>query len=397
MKKKHFLYPLALATALIFTCSGTGHAQVTVVEEDVTVTDYVPGKVAYYENTFKDNWFISLGAGAQTFFTEHKGGDTQYTLAMNFAFGKWLTPAFGLRLGAVGGALHPMSAYEDGVMTHMRYVGVYGDLMWNMFNTFAGYNEKRVFSIIPFVGGGGALAFHNTQNHHKKTYAFPVTAGIKLNFRLNHYLDLFFEGRGNLLGDQFNGIVQGKQVESIVSLIGGFTIKFGSNRFIAYNPYGDRMIINDLNSRVNDLRSKLNACESRVVECPPCPEVEETVIVAEPDPCSQTLTSTVRFTIGSDVITPEEMVNVYNIAQWMNNNPSCSINVVGYADKDTGSAKLNMELSKRRAQAVVNSLVNKYKIDKNRINIIANGSDKQVYPDNNNWNRIVVFSTTANQ
>ena len=56
-----------------------------------------------------------------------------------------------------------------------------------------------------------------------------------------------------------------------------------------------------------------------------------------------------------------------------------------------------MELSKRRAQAVVNSLVNKYKIDKNRINIIANGSDKQVYPDNNNWNRIVVFSTTANQ
>ena len=81
----------------------------------------------------------------------------------------------------------------------------------------------------------------------------------------------------------------------------------------------------------------------------------------------------------------------------MNNNPSCSINVVGYADKDTGSAKLNMELSKRRAQAVVNSLVNKYKIDKNRINIIANGSDKQVYPDNNNWNRIVVFSTTANQ
>ena len=208
---------------------------------------------------------------------------------------------------------------------------------------------------------------------------------------------MFFEGRGNLLGDQFNGIVQGKQVESIVSLIGGFTIKFGSNRFIAYNPYGDRMIINDLNSRVNDLRSKLNACESRVVECPPCPEVEETVIVAEPDPCSQTLTSTVRFTIGSDVITPEEMVNVYNIAQWMNNNPSCSINVVGYADKDTGSAKLNMELSKRRAQAVVNSLVNKYKIDKNRINIIANGSDKQVYPDNNNWNRIVVFSTTANQ
>ncbi len=42
------------------------------------------------------------------------------------------------------------------------------------------------------------------------------------------------------MGDHFNGVVEGKQVESIASLIGGFTVKFGKTRFKAYDPYADR-------------------------------------------------------------------------------------------------------------------------------------------------------------
>ena len=97
----------------------------------------------------------------------------------------------------------------------MRYAAVYGDIMWNMFNTFHGYNEDRVFSIIPFAGAGGIYSFHNTP-YNNKTYAFPITAGIKLNFRLSHYVDFFLEGRGNLIGDHFNGIVEGTEVESVI-------------------------------------------------------------------------------------------------------------------------------------------------------------------------------------
>ena len=290
--------------------------------------------------------------------------------------------------------MHTNWPFADGVMTHMRYAAVYGDLMWDMFNTFHGYNERRVFPIIPFAGAGGIYSFHNTPYGYK-TYAFPITAGIKLNFRLSHYVDFFLEGRGNLIGDHFNGIVDGVEVESVISAIGGFSIKFGKERFKAYDAYADQMVISELNNRVNALRSQLDECESQEVECPPCPDpVVEEVTVVEPAGCSQELTGVVRFSINSAVVSNEEMVNVYNIAQWLKSNPSCNISVIGYADKDTGTPEYNKQLSQRRAESVVKLLTEKYNIDQKRIQVVANGSDSQLYPQNNNWNRIVVFASS---
>lgn len=50
-----------------------------------------------------------------------------------------------------------------------------------------------------------------------------------------------------------------------------------------------------------------------------------------------------------------------------------------------------MDLSKRRAQAVYDVLVNKYGVNPDRLAIQAEGSDVQPY-DVNNWNRIVIFN-----
>lgn len=396
MKTSFFYLSVAIATSSLFCYAESAGAQAIIVEEDVSVTEVLPGKPRYYSDSHKNNWFISVGAGGQTFLTEHTG-NAQYTLAMDFAIGKWISPYLGFRLSAMGGALHTNWPFADGVMTHMRYAAVYGDLMWNMFNTFAGYNENRVFSIIPFAGAGGIYSFHNTP-YGSKTYAFPITGGIKLNFRLSHYVDFFLEGRGSLIGDHFNGIVEGVEVESVISAVGGFSIKFGKDRFKAYDAYADQMVIGALNDKVNVLRAQLNQCESQVVECPPCPDpVIEEVTVVKPAPasCTQKLTGAVRFAINSAVVSDEEMVNVYNIAQWLKSNPSCNISVIGYADKDTGTSEYNKQLSQRRAESVVKLLTDKYNIDKSRIEIVANGSESQLYPNNNNWNRIVVFAGTA--
>ena len=86
-----------------------------------------------------------------------------------------------------------------------------------------------------------------------------------------------------------------------------------------------------------------------------------------------------------------EMVNVYNTAQYLQANPDQTLAIVGYADKDTGTSAYNMALSKRRAQAVYDALVNKYGINPDRLTIVAQGSDSQPY-DVNNWNRIVIFN-----
>lgn len=66
--------------------------------------------------------------------------------------------------------------------------------------------------------------------------------------------------------------------------------------------------------------------------------------------------STVRFTINSSKITDEEMVNVYNTAQYLKDNPNVNVVIKGYADKDTGTSQYNQALSERRAKAVYDVL-----------------------------------------
>ena len=101
--------------------------------------------------------------------------------------------------------------------------------------------------------------------------------------------------------------------------------------------------------------------------------------------------ATVRFTLNSARISNQEKVNVFNTAEWMKANPDQNVAIVGYADKDTGTSDYNMSLSKRRAKAVYDMLVNEYGINPDRLAIQAEGSNVQPY-EVNNWNRIVIFN-----
>ena len=101
----------------------------------------------------------------------------------------------------------------------------------------------------------------------------------------------------------------------------------------------------------------------------------------------------VRFSLNSAAIAPAEMVNIYNVAQYMKEQKEGTLVVTGYADEDTGTPQYNEALSRRRAQAVVDVLNKQYALPKDRIEVVAGGSATQPYPHDNNWNRIVVFST----
>ena len=80
------------------------------------------------------------------------------------------------------------------------------------------------------------------------------------------------------------------------------------------------------------------------------------------------------------------------MAEWLKANPNEKVNIVGYADRNTGTAEYNLQLSERRANAVADALVNKYGIDRSRLNVKYDGSDIQPYPSDNDWNRIVIFT-----
>lgn len=393
---------VAACGAFAFIGSFPAKAQtetVAVAEETAVITE-VPCKTHYY-STACDNWFIQIGAGINSPFVENYlpgGGEKHHlTTTYNFGFGKWFSPYIGWRLGFNYASIH----WDNHEFSKARSVNANFDFMWDMFNSLGGVNSRRPFSIVPFVGLGGTYNYHfspngpglrNNGGDKTTSWTLPVSAGIQLRFRLCKYVDFFAEGRVAFYGDNYNNASTGAPVDMNISAIGGFSFNIGGADFRSYNPCDYLSYINNLNGQVNDLRGALATTAAALAAAEaqlPCPEVAPVTNVQVVE--SAPMMATVRFTINSSTISEQDMVNVYNTAQWMKANPDQNVAIVGYADRDTGTSAYNMGLSKRRAQAVYDALVNKYGINPDRLSIQAEGSDVQPY-DVNNWNRIVIFN-----
>lgn len=396
--KKNVLFTTAACCALLVPAFDANAQEETIVVEETALLTEVPCKTHYYVDKH-DNWFLQIGAGVATPFMENKAEgahkNAHATVNYNLGFGRWFSPYLGWRLAFNGGPLH----YENETFNKFYYVGANFDFMWDMFNSLGGVNSKRVFSIVPFVGVGGTYGWKyrpagnivsDAGRPKSNTWALPVSAGIQLRFRLCKYVDFFAEGRAGFYGDNFNNIAFGRPIDINVTVNGGFIFNFGGRDYKSYNPCDYLGYINNLNDQVNDLRGALATTAAALAAAEaqlPCPEVQEAPTAPAPAP----MMATVRFTLNSSKISKIEKVNVYNVAEWLKANPEQNVTIAGYADKDTGTSEYNMALSKRRAQAVYDALVNEYGINPDRLSITAEGSDVQPY-DENNWNRIVIFS-----
>ncbi len=416
MKAKN-LYCLAAVCAGSFAMASTASAQEAFVDEAVTVTEFNCDNTNHHYSNWRDNWFIQIGAGINQPFVERGDGTkapghavnrSNMTAVYNFGFGRWFSPYLGLRFNALGGSLHwnnPVKGNHYNGWTKANHAQLNLELMWDMCNSIAGVNPNRAVSVIPFIGLGGDYLWNvrdgqgrpaegtniYRENGEKKTnnWTLPVTAGIQLRFRLCKYVDFFAEMRASFYGDNWNLCSFGKPVEANVAAVGGFNFNIGGRGWDTFNQCDYMTKIASLNGQVNDLRSQLLACGQEVAALEsqlPCPEPK-----VQKDCVNAPLMTTVRFLIDSDAIMETEEVNIFNMAEWMKANPKENVVIVGYADKDTGTSEYNMELSKKRADAVANALVEKYGIDKSRLTVKYDGSDSQPY-STNDWNRIVIFT-----
>jgi outer membrane protein OmpA-like peptidoglycan-associated protein len=399
MRKQLFLAASAMACGALAAFSTKAQSTYIVEEESITPVTLVNCKTNYAVNGY-NNWFIQVGAGISLpLFENYKpSGDAErhVTATYNGAIGRWFSPYLAVRGSGYIGNWH----WDNESLSSAKFVNVNVDLMWDMCNSFGGVNPDRPVSVIPFVGVGGTYVWdiHSSGTNVERpgesvhrSWALPVSAGIQFRMRLCSYCDFFLEGRASFYGDNVNGAAIDAPIDINFQAIGGLSINLGPRKYQAYSKCSDQARIKSLNNQVNALRADLAATAAALAVAQsqlPCPEVVEQDFTTMPG--AAPLMSTVRFTINSATISDEEMVNVYNTAQYLTENPDVNVLIVGYADKDTGTASYNLELSRRRAKAVFNALTDIYGINPSRLTIDAQGSSQQPYATNN-WNRIVIF------
>lgn len=352
------------------------------VVEQVDVIQ-VQDKYQVITNKFWSNWFFSLGGGAEaTFGDNDKAGSfgNRISPTLNFAVGKWFTPGLGLRvqysgLQARGYTYDAGANYVKG--TQMKdgyykqrwdYMNLHGDVMFNLNALFGGYNQHRVYEIIPYLGAGFT---HNYSGPQRE--ALAVNAGIINRFRVSNAVDINLELSAMGVEDKFDGETGGKHgFDGVLSATVGLTYRFPVRGFKRPMPQLiSQAELAIMQQQMAQLAAANQQLQNALVNAQnqPVAEVSETEVVVQSDIAPRT----VFFTIGSDNVSPREVMNLSYLADQMKEFPEATYTVNGYADSSTGTPSFNQALSLKRAQAVVDVLVKDFGISADRLKISADG------------------------
>ncbi|MCM1292315.1 MAG: OmpA family protein [Bacteroides sp.] len=367
-------------------------------ESDYTVTQdstwsMFDGGKRVITNTFWHNWFIQAGAGAQIGFTEH---DRQASIgdrispALQISVGKWFTPGIGVRLTynglSVKGITQNWPNEQNG--THIsgpwpghdgwpfylykqkfNYLNFHFDVMFNLCQMIGGYNPERLYSCIPYAGIGIA---HVTGTPKNTELAF--NCGILNSFRVAKHWDINLEIMSMITDERFSGESGHRHFDALLGATVGATYKFGTVGWdvptASQTVVVDNERINALRGQIADLEAENDALRNRQPEVK-VDRVADLIAAG----------NVIFFTIDTWQITDKSRANLSFLADAIKNTTGV-YTVTGYADKGTGTPEWNEQLSKRRAEAAYNCLINEFGVPADRLELhYKGGVDDMFYND----------------
>ena len=233
----------------------------------------------YETNSFWSNWYIGVGGGINIYegeFDNKTSVGNRIAPALDVALGKWITPSYGVRLQYSGlkakgltdaSGMYAKGAHRGYYKEEFNVSNLHADFMWNWSNGFLGFNEKRVWNVIPFVGFGWARSWGNSTHDNE----IAANIGILNTFRLGKRLDLTLEGRQMLVKESFDGTVSGSKGEGMSSVTLGLSVKLGKTRFnrvekvapADYSSYNER--INALRAKNHDLSTEAQRLAAELI------------------------------------------------------------------------------------------------------------------------------------
>ena len=373
-----------LAASLLAAGTMTAAAQATYTDQEGN--DY----------QFKKHLFLDLQAGGQYTLGEGKFGDM---LSPNFqiGLGYQFSPAFAMRLQANGlQSRGGWSGYRDKVGDQpftakykFNYVAPGLDFMLNLSNLFCGWNPNRVLNVTAFLGAGVNVAYGNDEvqdiaanlqnlNNYNLQYLWDGTkarpfgrGGVDISIRVSKGVSIMLEGNANVLTDKYNSKKAGNS-DWYFNALAGVRINLGKSK--KSHPYQEPV-------------QPAPVVENKYVEPTPAPQPE---VKKE----KEEIRRDIHFKINSSVVNQAGKDKIKELADFMKNHEDAKLTIVGYADKNTGTAAYNKRISERRALSVFNILTKEYGIQAHHISYTFKGDVEQPFPSNDD-NRVAICVGTA--
>jgi OOP family OmpA-OmpF porin len=153
--------------------------------------------------------------------------------------------------------------------------------------------------------------------------------------------------------------------------------------------------INEQDSKIKELENKSKAAPTEInIEALKASIYNSIMDTLKRYPTTIVSSGYMQFSIFFDVnkynIKVDEMRKVASIAERMKTDENLKLKIIGNADQ-TGSVEYNNYLSKKRAETVYNTLINKYGIEKSRLSFEAKGKDDPFSQNQISVNRRVDF------
>ena len=398
MIRKTFIAALAMAAASPAFAQGGADADAT------ETVEYSNDKFTVGPTCVWSNWFIRAGGGANILFTDHdKQADFGDRLggAVDVAVGKWFTPGIGVRFMYSGlrgrGATQGTDEWPQGPHTTGDYLGddkgwtykeklnfynFHIDAMFNLCNLFGGYKD-RVYGCSPYVG----LGVIKVTNSPKRTEV-AGHFGILNTFRLCTALDLNLDLRGTLTGDELDGVTGGRGGEGMFTASLGLAYKFkprgwDRSKTIVRTVY-NREELDAMREKLNRMSAENARLQKALAENNQAEAKESVKRVAA--------ANLIVFKIDRSDLSNQARANLGLMAEVIKeSDPEAVYVITGYADAGTGSEDYNERLSKARAEAVYDCLVNEFGVKKSQLKIDYKGGVENMFYDDPRLSRAVIM------
>ena len=342
---------------------------------------------------FNGHWFIGVQGGIGQTLGETSFG-TLISPAAAVSFGYQFTPVWGLRAGISGWQAKGAAVDATTSVYKFNYLQGSVDVMVDLCG-IAGYRVSRAVNPYLFAGIGVNGAFNNGEAQDLSprlpednllwdgSKVLPAGRfGVGMGVRLTDAVHFNIEVNANILGDSFNS-KRGSAVDWQLGALAGFTFKIGLKK--DKEPVEEEPVL----------------CYEDTVVAAPVAEPEDTAaatttvaVVPALDSAAyavadfEAVEENIFFLIGKSEIRSSEESKVDDVAYLLEANPQTRVTVTGYADKETGSAERNMQLSKERAENVAAALIDAG-IDPERITVLYKGSSETPF-DSPEENRVAI-------